>query len=170
MRACVPAYFDLGKPDDWKAIEDSGSLIRCVVPEFTFSTIDPTDTDLLQAARDQFKRCQDAGQLVLGYVSTQSGARDPGAVHTDIDRWYDRYPEQMSGIFLDEEPQRDDSAEPFYRELSAYIQRELSTAHHPFECGAVSERLGPGRREPRHPLGGTAASLFGPIRRHRSEQ
>jgi len=60
-----------------------------------------------------------AGGRVLGYVSTDYGARDMGAVKTDIDLWYSRY--GVDGIFLDE--QANTAAKlPHYRELHDHIK------------------------------------------------
>lgn len=46
-------------------------------------------------------RLQGAGCVVLGYVSTEYGKRDGGAVQNDVDHWRSMYP-KTQGIFFDE--------------------------------------------------------------------
>jgi Spherulation-specific family 4 len=135
QRLAVPAFFPLG--DDWTRIEQAGSKVHLVVPEFSFSTVDPaTNPDLLKAARQQFARCRNKGQKILGYVSTQGGARNRAAIDADIDRWFARYPTQLDGIFFDEGPVAWVDTEAFYTDLiggfkARHPQRSLAMLNAP---------------------------------------
>jgi phage replication-related protein YjqB (UPF0714/DUF867 family) len=112
----VPAYFVLNQ--DWEKIEGTAEVVSIVVPEFSFSQVDPTTNPaLLKRAREQFGRCRDKGQKILGYVSTRSGARPRPEIDQDIARWYDRYPSQLDGIFFDEGPALNDNTRSFYTSL-----------------------------------------------------
>lgn len=113
QQVVVPAFFPLGP--DWAAIEQAGNSVSIVVPEHSFSTVDPlANPKLLEEARKQFARCRRAGQKVLGYVSTMSGQRNIADIEDDIKNWYSRYFEYIDGIFFDEGPQFDDTTKPFY--------------------------------------------------------
>jgi hypothetical protein len=71
------------------------------------------------AYRAAVRQVQAGGGRVLGYVPTGYGARDPGQVGADIDRYASWY--GTDGIFLDEVAPGPDRL-PYYRELAAHVR------------------------------------------------
>ena len=123
QRIVVPAFFELGS--DWEAIEAAGTAVRAVVPELSFSQIDPkTNPELLKKAKAQFRALRKKGQKVLGYVSTQNGRRDRALIDKDISNWYALYHKELDGIFFDEGPQCDDNMKGFYSKLIRNLKQK----------------------------------------------
>jgi hypothetical protein len=128
VRIVVPAFFAASSPTDlgphWRAVERAGKEVRIAVPEYSLSQVDPVgNPDLWNTAKQQFNRCRNKGQRILGYVSTQNGNRPRQQIDADLDAWYDRYPAQLDGIFLDEGPVFDDSRQAFYVDLINHIKQ-----------------------------------------------
>jgi Domain of unknown function (DUF4091)/Spherulation-specific family 4 len=94
--AVAVAYFDLSRQADWGAIVAGGPKVRLAIPDGSFRN--PPD---LSAARQEFASCQRQGQLVLGYVFTGAGDRDPNQVNSEIDEWATNYGAAINGFYLD---------------------------------------------------------------------
>jgi hypothetical protein len=69
--------------------------------------------------RDAVRAAQAAGVLVLGYVPTGYGERDPSQVRADIDRYQAWY--EVDGIFLDEASSSEGQL-GYYRALSRNVR------------------------------------------------
>jgi hypothetical protein len=128
MRLAVPAFWGFSSATDpgpfWRAVEAAGKNVRFAVAEYSLSQVDPvTNPDLWNTAKQQFSRCRNRGQQILGYVSTQNGNRSRQQIDADLDAWYARYPAQLDGIFLDEGPMFDDSKRAFYEDLISDIKQ-----------------------------------------------
>jgi hypothetical protein len=66
-------------------------------------------------------RLNAAGIKVLGYVATGYAVRNPPEVKADIDRWQAFYPNQIGGIFFDEQSDRAGDV-AYYRDVSQYAK------------------------------------------------
>jgi len=114
----VPAFFT--DPQEWATLQAAGSVVSIVVPEYSYSQL--TDPAAISAAQTLFQHSRNVGQAIFGYVSTQNGNRSRQAIDTDVANWYQRYSAQLNGIFLDEGPQYNDDARPFYEEVIKSIK------------------------------------------------
>lgn len=115
QRITVPAFFVLGP--DWQRLEQAGRAINIIVPEASIGLDAQLPAPVIEQYRDQFQRCRNNGQKILGYVSTRSGGRDRQAIDADIQSWFNRYPTQLDGIFFDEGPVFDNTTQQFYTTL-----------------------------------------------------
>lgn len=83
-------------------------LVSIVVPDGSFNSLTGSSLTLAQA---QFDRCRQRGELILGYVTTNSGQYDPWQ---DIANWYKAYTDSagthIDGIFFDVGPVIDNVA------------------------------------------------------------
>jgi hypothetical protein len=98
LRIAVPAYVNPPDTAYWQ------SLIKAV-PKVRDVIINPDSgpgTAVSQPYVQLVKTLRDAGIEVLGYVSTQYGARDPALVNGEIARWREWY--GVDDIFFDEAP------------------------------------------------------------------
>ena len=98
LRIAVPAYVNPPDTAYWQ------SLIKAV-PKVRDVIINPNSgpgAAVSQPYVQLVKTLRDAGIEVLGYVSTQYGARDPALVNGEIARWREWY--GVDSIFLDEVP------------------------------------------------------------------
>ena len=68
-------------------------------------------------------RLVSAGIRVVGYVATGYAANSPASVKADIDRWKAFYPNQLSGIFFDEQSNKAADV-AHYRDLSQYAKAQ----------------------------------------------
>ena len=71
------------------------------------------------AYREAVAAARASGALVVGYVPTAYGARDPAAVQADIGRYREWY--GVDGVFLDEAA-HDEAQLPYYRALSLHAR------------------------------------------------
>jgi hypothetical protein len=120
QRIALPAFFVFdrqGNSADWQLLEQSGESVNIVVPDASVGLDSRLSATVVQRYRDQFQRCRNNGQKILGYVSTRSGARSRQDIDTDIESWFDRFPTQLDGVFLDEGPVGDNSTQQFYTAL-----------------------------------------------------
>jgi hypothetical protein len=123
QRATAVAFFDLSRKADWDAIAGGGAKVGLVVPDGSFRN--PPD---LNAAKQQFQSCQSHGQLVLGYVWTGAGDRNPNDVNNEIDQWAANYGALIDGFYLDSGMEldlpgkTDQGFQNYYRLLIAGIQ------------------------------------------------
>ncbi len=76
--------------------------------------------------RAAMTHCQSHRQSVIGYVSTQHGARPAGQVQADVDRYFQFYP-GIRGIFFDEMSNGEDKR-AHYRSLYAHVKEKSATA------------------------------------------
>jgi hypothetical protein len=101
MKLLVPAYFYPAGPGvtAWDKLDAAGAQVPIVAIANPDSgpgaQVDPNYTATLSKA-------QQAGVVLIGYVSTSYGNRPLEAVKADIDAWPVRYP-QINGFFLDEQ-------------------------------------------------------------------
>lgn len=101
LKIMVPAYFYPGGAglQAWNKLIAAASKVSLVAIANPASgpgnAVDPNYTNVLQQAIA-------ANVKVIGYVSTSYAQRNLTAIQTDIDRWYQFYP-QIQGIFLDEQ-------------------------------------------------------------------
>ena len=110
----VPSYFAPGPL--WAQME--GAL-----PTVSTAVVNPASgpgAAVDAAYADQIRRSRAAGLSVLGYVHTQYGARDPNAVKSDIDRYYEWY--GVDGIFLDEASTSCGLAVSYYAPLRDHVK------------------------------------------------
>jgi len=133
----VPAFFTIPSKfngrDNWADLVAAGSAVSFVVPDHSLISYDADDPSVANAAK-QLKACRDAGQQVLGYVSTGYAKRPVSKIEADIYRWYDYYGLYLSGIFFDEGPTFDPSHSPlsestqqaFYTTLIFNFQKQHS--------------------------------------------
>lgn len=103
LKQVVPGYFAL-----WSSAGQSEWAAMCegmnASGDGSIAIVNPNSgphTEQLSYIADAIEVCQEEGQNVIGYVSTQYGARSMAAVKTDIDRYYSFY-STIDGIFLDE--------------------------------------------------------------------
>jgi hypothetical protein len=68
-------------------------------------------------------RLVSAGIRVVGYVATGYAATSPATVKADIDRWKAFYPNQLGGIFFDEQSNKAADV-AHYRDLSQYAKAQ----------------------------------------------
>lgn len=98
LRIAVPAYVNPPDTAYWKTLIDSAPTVRDVI-------VNPNSgpgTALSQPYVQLIKTLRDAGLEVLGYISTEYGARDPALVTAEIERWSEWY--GVDDIFFDEVP------------------------------------------------------------------
>lgn len=69
--------------------------------------------------------CQNAGQKVIGYVSTRYGGRSERLVKADVDAYYKFYP-SIDGIFFDEMA-TDPGSESHYKRLHDHVKTKSGT-------------------------------------------
>jgi len=70
--------------------------------------------------------CHSKRQRVIGYVSTQHGARPLNQVRADIDLYYQFYP-RIRGIFFDE-LSNDENTKSYYRFLYTHVKAKSASA------------------------------------------
>jgi len=100
----VPAYFypnaapSLSFWTDMTTSLSQGVAITAIMnPNSGPNITDPNDINAYKSAINNFRA---AGGKVIGYVSTQFGARDTAAVLSDVNTYHSTY--SIDGIFLDE--------------------------------------------------------------------
>ena len=124
FRVLVPAYFYPvgGASDYWVKMTAAAAKAPAgtiyAIANLNNGPVSPYDADRVSylAAISAFRA---AGGRVLGYVSTERGARAAGVVKTDIDLWYSIF--GVDGIFLDEQATGSDML-TYYSSLRAHIK------------------------------------------------
>jgi hypothetical protein len=110
----IPAYFHPAVAGaDWRRLAGVGSAVGAIVLNSADGPGPEPEKELTAAAVA-------TGRPLLGYVDTDYGRRDPGAVHADVDRWQGWYP--TTGLFLDRVCTRRDLL-PWYVQLLARIRQ-----------------------------------------------
>jgi|GEM_PF-1971912 len=123
MKMMVPAYFYPGS--DW----DRMAVQAAKMPGQFYAIVNVNSGpgygyDASYGAA--IKELQNSGGKVVGYVSTQYGARPIDSVKSYVDRWYSFYP-SINGIFVDELPNVS-GKEGYYLQLYNYIKGKDSTS------------------------------------------
>jgi len=125
QRVVVPAGFWVTGDNSWSRIQAAGPMVQIVSPQFDTFNVGVTD---FNAARSQFDANRSVGQLVLGYVDTSNGNRNPGDVDNDIALWYANYSTNYSthidGIFFDQGPDMTVNAgnQTYYANLNSRLK------------------------------------------------
>ena len=84
-------------------------------------------TQVNEDYRKYITKAIDAGMDVVGYVATGYGKRIIKDIRTDVDRWYQFYP-NIKGIFFDEASNKLEFVE-HYRELCDYARSKNRDSH-----------------------------------------
>ena len=124
-RIAVPSYVNPGDPT-WTAWEAQGpgavGMMIVNLNNGDDTTYDPNVDSAIRATRKK-------GILVIGYVYTSYGKRDPATVRSKVHAVYQNY--LVDGIFFDEVPTTCDGSNPFsgtnflyYEELTNYVRRQ----------------------------------------------
>ncbi len=125
LRVLVPAYFYpsyLPESNWWIPMTAAAASVPAgtiyAIANLNNGPDSGNDADRISylEAIDAFRA---AGGRVLGYVSTERGARDLKVVTADIDLWYARF--AVDGIFLDEESTTAEMVD-YYAALHAHIK------------------------------------------------
>ncbi len=147
----VPAFSPVTRCDgshngDWTRIQSAGQAVTIVVADKT-TLCDPYNMPSTQVQFDAL-RAQPNYQLVLGYVDTRHGLRDPYYVFntvqnepnppsnpTTVQDWYRDYGGHIDGIFFDDGPTMEQGY-PGDAALHAYYSNLYVTMkNRPGRCG-----------------------------------
>jgi hypothetical protein len=123
VRMVVPAYWD---PDDqWQRIIADAPTVGMII----FNPDNGPGTATKQAYTAAIAQAQQAGIIVLGYVSTQYGARAEGDIDADVNGYYSLY--SPSGIYFAEGPTADtcDTLQDEYTRLATLARSHDSRAY-----------------------------------------
>jgi hypothetical protein len=123
VRMVVPAYWD---PDDqWQRIIADAPTVGMII----FNPNSGPGTVTKPAYTTAIAQAQAAGIIVLGYVSTQYGARAEADIDADVSGYYSLY--SPSGIYFAEGPTADtcDTLQAEYQRLSTLAQSHDSKAY-----------------------------------------
>jgi hypothetical protein len=136
-RIAIPSYFypDCGWNSSclWKRVDASAPTVSLAIinPDSGPGTaINPDYTSQRLAS-------QSAGITIIGYVATGYGARTTSEVEAEIDRYYQWY--AVDGIFLDEVPSDDCSAQAYYQDFNNYIKAKGGAALTVLNPGTTTE-------------------------------
>ena len=132
VRMVVPAYWD---PDDqWQRIIADAPTVGMII----FNPDNGPGTVTKSAYTAAIAQAQQAGIIVLGYVSTQYGARAEGDIDADVNGYYTLY--SPSGIYFAEGPTADtcDTLQAEYQRLTT-----LAQSHDPKAYLAIGTRFCP---------------------------
>jgi hypothetical protein len=132
VRMVVPAYWD---PDEqWQRIIADAPTVGMII----FNPDNGPGTVTKPGYATAIAQAQAAGIKVLGYVSTQYGARAEGDIDADVNGYYSLY--SPSGIYFAEGPTADtcDTLQAEYQRLTA-----LAQSHDPKAYLAIGTRFCP---------------------------
>jgi hypothetical protein len=115
----VPAYFEPGP--EWVRMERAYPTLGMVI----VNPINGPGDSPNAAFAEQVRGSQAKGLVVLGYVDTDYGRRDLGAVKADVDRYHHWY--GLNSIFFDQVAS-DCSMQPYYAGLHALVKSRDVTA------------------------------------------
>jgi hypothetical protein len=123
VRMVVPAYWD---PDQqWQRIIADAPTVGMII----FNPDNGPGTVTKSAYTAAIAQAQAAGIIVLGYVSTQYGARAEGDIDADVNGYYSLY--SPSGIYFAEGPTADtcDTLQAEYQALASLAKSHDSRAY-----------------------------------------
>jgi hypothetical protein len=123
VRMVVPAYWD---PDEqWQRIIADAPTVGMII----FNPDNGPGTATKSGYTAAIAQAQKAGIIVLGYVSTQYGARAEGDIDADVNGYYSLY--SPSGIYFAEGPTADtcDALQAEYQRLAALARSHDSKAY-----------------------------------------
>jgi len=113
QKLAVPSYFN--SPSLWSQLSQAAPAVGIAIVNPSSGAGFNVDSNLASSV----DAAQRAGVTVLGFVDTAGGTRSPGAVQTEVDRYFQWY--GVKGIFFNNASQ-DCAREPYHEALFRYVK------------------------------------------------